>query len=155
MIVIDSREKKWEHIKKYFDDNKVEYLFPKKLDAGDYMNTEKPLIVIDRKANLQEICSNLSSGAENIIRFTKEAIRAKENGIRFIVLIEGTAARTTRDVAKWKSKYTKHTGKWLVNKMFEMTLAYNVEWVFCKKNETAKKILELLEYDIGRDKEKH
>lgn len=147
MIIVDSRERKWEHIQKYFDSHEIEYVFPQKLDTGDYLNTENPFVVIDRKANLQEICSNLSKGKENIVRFTKEAKRAKEKGMRFIVLIEGTNAKTTKDLASWKSKYSKHTGKWLVNQMFSLTLAYNIEWVFCKKNETAKKILELLEYD--------
>ena len=28
-----------------------------------------------------------------------------------------------------------------------LTLTYSVEWMFCKKSETAKKILELLSYD--------
>lgn len=148
MIEVDSREKKWEHIQKFFDEKEVEYVFPKKLDTGDYYNTDNPLVVIDRKANLQEICMNLSRGEENIVRFTREVKRAKENNMRFIVLIEGTSAKTTKDIANWKSKYSTHTGKWLVEKMFSLTVAYGVEWVFCKKNETAKKILELLEYDI-------
>lgn len=147
MIIIDSREKKWEHIQKYFDDHEVEYVFPQKLDTGDYFNTENPLIVVDRKANLQEICMNLSKGQGNIVRFTNEVKRAKADGMRFIVLIEGTNAKSVKDIATWKSKYSKHTGKWLVDKMFQLTVGYGVEWVFCKKNETAKKILELLEYD--------
>lgn len=149
MIIVDSREKKWEHIQKYFDEHEIQYLFPQKLDTGDYSNTENPLIVIDRKANLQEICRNLSAGKSNIVRFTNEVKRAKQEHIRFIVLIEGTSAKGVKDIAEWKSKYSKHTGKWLTDKMFQLTVAYGVEWVFCKKNETAKKILELLEYDNG------
>jgi len=148
LIIVDSRERKWEHIQKYFDENEIEYVFPKKLDTGDYLNTENPLVVVDRKANLQEICMNLSRGEENIIRFTKEVKRAKESKMRFIVLIEGTSAKSPKDIARWKSKYSKHTGRWLVDKMFEFTVTYGVEWVFCKRNETARKILELLEYDI-------
>jgi hypothetical protein len=35
--------------------------------------------------------------------------------------------------------------------MFEMSIAYGVEWQFCRKNETAKKILEILEYGSRRD----
>lgn len=147
MIVVDSREKKWEHIKRYFDSHDIEYVFPQKLDEGDYFNTEHPLIVIDRKANLQEVCTNLQRGSENIIRFTNEAKRAKKKGMRFIVLIEGTNCVNAKDVANWSSKYSKHTGKWLMNRMFDLTMAYGVEWVFCKKNHSAKKILELLEYD--------
>lgn len=147
MIVIDSREKKFEHIQKYFDAHGVEYVFPKKLDEGDYFNTEVPNIVIDRKANLQEVCTNLMRGKENHTRFANECRRAFKKGLRFIVLVEGTNCRNTADVKNWKSKYSKHTGYWLCNEMFRLTMAYQVEWVFCKKNETPKKILELLKYD--------
>ena len=103
------------------------------------------------KQNLQELCGNLSKGNGNIIRFTNECRRAKEQGIRLVVLIEGTNCQTVKDVSGWKSKYTKHSGKWLTDKMFNLTVSYNVEWQFCKKNETAAKILEILKYDSGRN----
>ena len=146
MIIVDTREQKWDHIKKYFDEHGVEYVV-QKLNEGDYLNTEHPQIVIDRKRNVQEICSNLSSGKRNIIRFVNECKRARAKKIRFIVLIEGTNCRNTSDLATWKSKYTKHTGKWLLDKMFALTVSYDVEWMLCKTNETAKRILEVLEYD--------
>jgi len=149
VIIVDTREQKWDHIKAYFDKHGVEYVV-QKLDEGDYFNTEQPLIVIDRKANLMEICGNLSSGNGNIIRFTNECKRAKDKHVRFIVLIEGTNCRKTSDLATWKSKYSKHTGKWLADRMFNLTVSYDVEWLFCKKNETAKKILELLGYERGK-----
>lgn len=146
MIIVDSREKKWDHIRQYFDKNGVVYEV-QKLDVGDYLNTDCGGIVIDRKANLQEIASNLSKGDGNIMRFTREAARAKSNNCRLIVLIEGTDCRETKDVIGWHSKITKHTGRWLNDKMFTLTLSYGVEWQFCRKNETAKKILELVGYE--------
>lgn len=146
MIYVDTREKKWEHIKKYFDSHNIEYASIA-LPTGDYISTERPQIIIDRKHNLQEICGNLSNGKENINRFVAECKRAHETKARFIVLIEGTNAKSVRDLSGWKSRYSRHTGKWLVDKMFNLTVSYGVEWQFCKSNETAKKILELLEYD--------
>ena len=146
MIIVDSREKKWDHIRTYFEQNGVEYAVHK-LDVGDYLNTDKSGIVIDRKRNLQELCSNLSKGDENIMRFTREAARAKAAKVRFIVLVEGTDCRSTKEVIERQSKYSKHSGRWLNDRMFNLTLSYNVEWMFCRKNETAKKILELVEYD--------
>lgn len=143
MIIVDTREQKWDHIRKYFDEHGIEYVI-QKLDEGDYMDTEHPGIVIDRKANLQEICGNLSYGMKNIVRFVNECKRAKDHNIRFIVLIEGTSCRKTSDLATWKSKYSQHTGKWLSDRMFALTVSYNVEWRFCRKNETAKLILEIL-----------
>lgn len=145
MIIVDTREQKWDHIRQYFDKHGIEYEV-KKLDEGDYFNTECPDIVIDRKAHLQELCTNLSKGSHNIVRFTNECKRARQNNLRFIVLIEGTNYRTVKEVAAWQSKYSKHTGKWLVDRMFAMTLSYNVEWMLCRKNETAKRILEVLNY---------
>ena len=150
MIIVDSREKKWDHIRKYFEANGIEFEI-KKLDAGDYFSTDQGDVVVDRKQNLQELCGNLSKGNGNIIRFTNECRRAKEQGIRLVVLIEGTNCQTVKDVSGWKSKYTKHSGKWLTDKMFNLTVSYNVEWQFCKKNETAAKILEILKYDSGRN----
>ena len=151
MIIVDSREKKWDHIRKYFEVNGIQYEV-KKLDAGDYFSTDQGDIVVDRKQNLQEICSNLSKGDSNIIRFVNECKRAKEKRIRLVVLIEGTSCRTVKDLTGWKSKYSKHSGKWLTEKMFNLTVSYGVEWQFCKKNETATKILEILNYDGRRDK---
>lgn len=143
MIIVDTREQKWDHIRAYFDKNGIEYVV-QKLNEGDYFNTEYPHVVIDRKANLQEICGNLSGGKENIVRFVNECKRARDNKLRFIVLIEGTSCRCMSDLATWKSKYSRHTGKWLTDKMFSLTVTYDVEWMFCRKNETAKKILDLL-----------
>lgn len=148
MIIVDSREKKWDHIRSYLEENGVEYAVHK-LDVGDYLNTDHGGIVIDRKANLQELASNLSKGDSNIMRFTREARRAKEAKTRFIVLIEGTECQNVKDVAAWKSRITRHTGKWLTDKMFNLTVSYNVEWMFCRKTETARRILEILEY--GKD----
>lgn len=151
MIIVDSREKKWDHIRRYFELNGIEYVV-QKLDVGDYSNTEKAGIVIDRKQNLQEIASNLSKGDGNIMRFTREAARAKEQNCRLIVLVEGTSCKNVKDVRQWKSKYTKMSGQWLNDKMFNLTLSYGVEWMFCRKDETPKKILELIGYEQNKDK---
>lgn len=150
MIIVDTREKKWDHIRAYFDAHDVDYSI-KKLNTGDYFSTEQGDVVVDRKQNLQELCGNLSKGEHNIIRFVNECKRAKSDHIRLVVLVEGTTCRSVKDVAEWKSKYSKHTGKWLTDKMFNLTVSYGVEWQFCKKNETAKKILEILQYDGRRD----
>jgi len=122
-----------------------------KLETADYLNTDWPVVVVDRKANLQELCGNLSKGDGNIIRFTAECRRAKEENRKLVVLIEGTSISSVRDLGSWQSKYSKHNGRWLSDKMFNLTLSYGVEWQFCKKNETAKRILEILRYDNGRN----
>lgn len=150
MIVIDTREKKFEHIEHYFKQNGIQYEI-RKLDTGDYFNTDNPSVVIDRKANLQEICTNLSNGKSNYSRFVRECRRAFDEHIRFVVLIEGTNYKEVKDIKNWQSKFSRHNGRWLSNEMFRLTMAYKVEWQFCKRNETAKKILEVLEHDKRRD----
>ena len=147
MLIIDSREKQWSHIQQYFDKHNIEYEV-RKLETGDYFNTDNPNTVIDRKANLQEVCANLSSGKENRVRFVKECQRAFRENKRFIVLIEEGKYTSVRDVSlNWNSKYSGHTGRWLADAMFNIFCAYKVEWMFCDKKDTAEKILELLRYD--------
>lgn len=146
MIIVDSREKKWEHIRDYFERNGVEYTV-RKLDVGDYLNTDNGGVVIDRKANLQELCSNLSKGNENIMRFTREVARAREQNCRLIVLIEDFKRKEIKDVIGWQSKYSRHTGRWLNDKMFNLTITYGVEWMFCRKSETAQIIMKVLNYE--------
>ena len=148
MIIIDSREKKFNHIEEYFKAHDVPYEV-RKLDTGDYYNTDNPSVIVDRKQNLQELCINLSKGKENISRFTRESKRAFEDHVRFVVLIEGTNCRELNQIKDWKSKYSKHTGRWLLGEMFRLTISYKVEWKLCRKNETAKRILEILDYSEG------
>ena len=146
MIVVDSRERKWEHIRLYFERSGVFYHDKVKLDVGDYFNTDYPFVVIDRKSGLQEVCSNLSFGKENYHRFVRECRRAHQRRIKLIVLIEGTNCKTLDDVSGWKSKYSKHTGDWLKREMQHISIMYGVEWRFCTRNHTAAKILELTKF---------
>lgn len=145
MIIVDSREKKWEHIKNYFEKNNIEY-FVKKLDVADYMIEGCEKLVIDRKRNLDECCSNLCTSDSS--RFWREIRLAKQRGIKMIVLIEHSKNfNSIEDVGKWKSFYSKVSGKRLMEEMYRTHIAYGVEWFFCSKKETGKKILEILNYD--------
>ena len=59
MIICDSREKKNEHILAYFSRNKIPYKI-EKIATADYMVDGKDKLVVDRKQNLEEVCSNLT-----------------------------------------------------------------------------------------------
>lgn len=146
MLIVDTREKRWKHIEEYLWSHNIEYKI-QKLDIGDYMLTENPRICIDRKANLDEISSNLMSGKENYHRFLKEVKRAKSSGIKLIVLIEGTSCKCVEDVKLWRSKYSNITGGWLFKQMKNLTYGYGVEFRFCRSNQTAKTIMKLLKGD--------
>lgn len=145
MVIVDSREKKWEHIKDYFDRNNVEYCV-KKLDVADYMIEGKERLVIDRKRNLDECCSNLCTDDSG--RFWREVRLAKQRGIKMIVLVEHSKnINSIMDVEKWKSYFTKVTGKQLMEEMYRVHIAYGVEWFFCTKKDTGKRIMEILSSD--------
>lgn len=142
MIVCDTREKKNEHILRYLDFWGIPYRV-EKLDTGDYMDDVRPDVVIDRKQNLAELCGNLFSDDKG--RFWREVRRAKTDRIRLIFLIEqGGKFKTLQDVPQWKSRFTKITGYQLYNEMCRCHIAYGVEFWFCDKRSTGKKIVEIL-----------
>ena len=98
-IQIDSREKQKaiQKILKEFDTQGINY-FSSKLLVGDYMNLDNPRLIIDRKQNLSEICSNVTQQHE---RFKAELIRANQANIDLVFLIEhgGKITRERRPVA--------------------------------------------------------
>jgi ERCC4-type nuclease len=96
----DSREHKKEiaRIQKQFDRLGVRY-FISKLYVGDYMSLDNPRLVIDRKKDLLELCGNVTQQHE---RFRDELIRAKEHGIKIVVLCEhGEDIQELTDVLFW------------------------------------------------------
>lgn len=97
VIQIDSREKARAITKivETFNQNNIKHPVSK-LMVGDYMNYDNPRLIIDRKQNLSELCSNVCQDHE---RFRKELIRANENGIQMIFLIEhGKGVERLEDV---------------------------------------------------------
>lgn len=149
MIVCDTREKKNAHILRYFDRCGIEYEI-KKLDTGDYMSTSRDRLTIDRKQNLSEICGNLFSPDKS--RFWREVRRSKAERIKMIVLIEeGGAFKTLKDVPQWRGKYTKVTGYQLYSELCRCSIAYGVEFLFCDKRHTGQMIAELLGEPNGKE----
>ena len=144
MILIDTREKKFDHIKDYFDAHEIPYKMQLLL-CGDYMRDDRPGLSIDRKRNLEEISGNLCT-PEN--RFWREMRRARDQGIHMVVLIEhGGQIKSLDDVRKWHSKYSKVSGAQLRAEMIRISLAYDVEFQFCAKVSTGRRIMEILYAD--------
>lgn len=142
MIICDTREKKNAHILQYFDQHGIEYAI-RKLDTGDYMSTSRDRLTIDRKQDLSEICGNLCSPDKS--RFWREVRRANAERVKMIVLIEqGGAFKTLKDVPQWRGKYTRVTGYQLYNEMCRCSIAYGVEFLFCDKRSAGRRIAELL-----------
>ena len=86
IIQIDSREKAKaiQKIIEEFDRQGIKHPVSK-LMVGDYMNYDNPRVIVDRKQNLTEVCSNVCQDHE---RFRRELVLAKENGIQLIILCE-------------------------------------------------------------------
>lgn len=142
MIAVDTRERKWDHVREQFERLEIPYMM-KKLDFGDYMVPGQPLSV-DRKQNLEELAANLCTRDER--RFWNEIRGAHKAGIKLIVLCEHSRnVKEPRDVLKWRSKYSRITGQMLFEAMFKASAAYGVQFRFCSKKQTGKRIVEILE----------
>lgn len=146
IIQVDSREKKNEHVLKFFDDNGIKWVTSKCL-VGDYQNLENPMIVVDRKANLQEVAQNLTQDHD---RFRRECELAKELGIHLVVLVEEENINQLRHVPKWYNYRLKFspraiTGKQLWKIMATMSDKYGFEWKFSTRANYGRKLVEILE----------
>lgn len=114
-----------------------------KLDVGDYM-LEGGNITVDRKQNLDELARNLTNPKDHA-RFMKEVRRAKEQHLKLIVLCEcGGKVKTIPDVASWQSKHSPVSGRYLMERIYQTHISYGVEFLFCDKRSTPRRILELL-----------
>lgn len=150
MLIVDSREQ-WTqsrsrdvHIKRYLERHNIEYEI-RKLDCGDYMLDDNPLLTVDRKQSLEELSRNLMNRSDSS-RFWREVRRAHAGGIQLVVLVEsGPAVLNINDVPKWKSRYSQVTGRRLIDEMIRLEYSYSVRWAFCSKKSTGKRIMEILE----------
>lgn len=105
-------------------------------------------VSVDTKKNLEELSRNLMNRSDHS-RFWKEVRKANENGIKLIILCEhGGQIKSIPDVAKWHSKYSPVTGRTLMEEIYRVHIAYGVDFVFCDKRNTGKKIIELLDATV-------
>lgn len=169
VIQIDSREKAKAITKivEEFDRQGIKHPVSK-LFVGDYMNYDNPRLVIDRKQNLTELCNNVCQDHD---RFRKELIRAQENGIKIIFLVEhGKGINRIQDVIWWdnprrhKRRRNPDTGHWenaetkaitgevLYKILCTQERKYGCKFLFCKKENTGKEIIRILGGDDVYDK---
>ena len=143
MMICDSREKKNGHIIKYLEKNNIPYMV-RKMDVADFQVAGRDNLVIDRKQNLDELSANLTSPMDKG-RFMREVRRSSARGIKMIVLCEhGGDIHNIADISKWNSRYSGVSGRDLMELVYKCHISYGVEFMFCKKSETPKKIVELL-----------
>lgn len=141
MYIFDSREKKNEHIKAYFDRHEIAYRI-EKLEAGDYM-VDGGKVTVDRKGSVEEISGNLTNPTDKQ-RFMREVRRSRQLGLRLVVLVETNKYKSIKELSSWKSKYSPVRGTVLIREMERLRYAYGVEFRFCPKMSAAKKIIDIL-----------
>lgn len=140
-----------------------------KLYVGDVARLDDMTVSIDLKQGLQECYWNI---IQQHRRFVAECKRAQEAGIRLIILCQESGIGSVQDVANWQNprllKWMKLRDAHRAGKRMKEQLApyppvsserlskamqtiserYGVEWRFCDKSETAKKICELLGLEV-------
>ena len=145
ILQVDTRERRYEHVINYFDSQNIKWI-KSKCVVGDYINLENPMVVIDRKKDLQEVAGNVCQQHD---RFVRECELAKELGYKLIVLVEEPNIKELVDVCGWfnwrKKKNPKAVnGKTLYKIMDTMRNKYGIEWQFTTKQKCGEKIVELL-----------
>ena len=142
-VVVDSREQVNQHVTGYFDSKKIPYI-TRKLDTADYSAMVGDMTLehdtaCERKANLDELCSNLTADRD---RFEREFLRAKANGTKVYLLIEN-ASWSDIFLHNYRSKLAP---KSLVASLLSWQVRFNITVVFCKPSETGQIIHGILYY---------
>jgi ERCC4-type nuclease len=142
-VICDSREQVNAHVTGYLDSKKIPHT-TRKLDIGDYSAmlgnmTLEHSIVIERKANLDELAGNFTADRQ---RFEDEFTRAKADGMRIYLLIENA---TWSDILLHNYR-SKLTPKSLIASLLSWQARFNITIIFCKPAETGQIIHGILYY---------
>lgn len=150
-MIVDSREKPKAigRILKHFEDQGVEYEVSKLL-FGDYMDFNRPGIVVDRKQSVAELAKNCTVEHE---RFRREMDKAKKAGASLVILVEQNRYKDRgewvsiegiEDLMRWSSPHTIVTGE----KVYRVLASWRARWPirveFCDKRSTGRRILEII-----------
>lgn len=150
-VIVDSREKPKaiERTLQYFRDHGIDYEVSKLL-FGDYMDWNRPQIVIDRKQNIAELAKNCTAEHE---RFRREMEKAKKAGATLVILVEQNRymdrgewiqVNTIEDLLKWSSPHTMVRGEKVYRVLASWKAKYPIRVEFCDKRTTGRRIAEIL-----------
>ena len=153
-LLIDTREKPKaiQGILRTIDRAGVEYERTKLL-FGDYMDWNRPEVVIDRKQSIQELAQNCTRGH---VRFRAELDRAKKAGAKLVILVEqnrykdGDEWRAVEDITDlmyWTSPHTTIRGEKVYRVLRGWMAKYDIDIQFCDKRSTGKRILEIIYHE--------
>ena len=151
LIIVDTREKKdaITNILASFQTCGYEYERSKLL-FGDYIEYSNPLLVIDRKQNIQELAQCCASDHE---RFKRELERVKKVGAHLVILVEQNHYQdrdklyrvdTIEDLMCWSSPHTQVRGEKVYRVLASWMAKYPISVRFCSKKDTGKEIIRIL-----------
>lgn len=149
ILIEDTRQKKNKHdnIKQYCEQEGI-ILYSLTLHTGDYMFGEFqqgkicPIgnVSVDTKADLGELCSDLT---KDEMAFNKKYRKCFDDKIKLYVLTEQKVV-SLRQLAKWQNPHSSINGRKLIDKIYRLKFMYGIEFLFCDKSETPKKIIDIL-----------
>lgn len=153
-VIVDSREKPKaiERTLQYFSDHGIEYEVSKLL-FGDYMDWNRPGVVVDRKQNIAELAKNCTVEHE---RFRREMEKARKAGAVLVVLVEQNRYKdrgewvevdSIEDLLRWSSPHTMVKGEKVYRVLASWTAKYPLRVEFCDKRSTGRRIAEILYRD--------
>lgn len=151
LMIIDSREKPKAitSILDYFEHNDIKYEVSKML-FGDYMDYNRPDIVVDRKQNIAELAKNCTAEHE---RFKREMERARDAGATLYILVqqnryidrgEHIRVREPIDLIRWSNRHTIVTGERVYRVLVSWMAKYPIKVVFCSKQNTGHAITKII-----------
>jgi len=139
IIQVDTREQKNKEVIEAFEMASIKH-FSSKLFTGDYIDFERPKVVIDLKKDLLELAGNLTKQHD---RFRREVERARMLGLEFIVLIR-EPLESIEKVKNWANKRSSVSGETLYKIMQTMGERYGIIWKFCNRSDAGFRIIEML-----------
>ena len=150
-LLIDTREKTKaiENILKTFDEAGIRHASTKLL-FGDYMDYNRPGLVIDRKQNIAELAKNCTREHD---RFRAELERAKAADARLVILVEQNRYKdrdkwihvnSLEDIMLWSSPHTTIRGEKVFRVLRAWASKYDIEIEFCDKRMTGRRIIDIL-----------
>ena len=161
-MIVDSRERVFNHITDVWENKGIEYHIFKKEDSmkvGDYSiaiqtNTGEVIdfrdkMVIERKANLAELCGNFTDkkDSNNKTRFIRELERAKKNNIKLLLLIEDEKGYNNALNGYFREdKVSRMNSNSFIAMLFAYKARYDYEIIFIDKKNSASYIYNYLYY---------
>ena len=127
------------------------------LSVGDYMLPGR-MVSVDTKENILELASNVMSSDHR--RFKAECIRAQEQGIQLIILVEEVPPYGRLDM--WEVPRWQSSNKWhrygdpmtlvdpaaLRKACITMQKKYGVKFRFCSRLQSPKRVIQYLKGEL-------